>query len=146
MISTTNNDDSNLEKLKELTLALEVKEKELDALSKKLQFVIEMSGIGIWVWNVKNNTLKWNDNMFRIFGKDKASFKGEYSDFGNCLHPEDKERIDGLLLSNLPYTKDKYSESYKIVWPNGIVRKIIARGIFINDNEIYGLCIDVTNT
>jgi PAS domain-containing protein len=135
----------NLERLKQITMALEAKEKEAVDSDKKLNFVIEKAGIGIWVWNVRTNTLKWNDNMFKIFGKDKATFNGEYSDFGDCLHPDDKERIDEILLSNLPFTKDKYSVSYKIVWPNGNVRKIIARGIFINDNEIYGLCIDVTN-
>ena len=135
----------NLERLRQITMALEAKEKEASSIYKKLNFVIEKAGIGIWIWNVKENSLKWNDNMFKIFGKEKSTFKGVYEDFGSCLHPEDRERIDNILISTLSFNKEKCSVTYRIVWPNGRVRKIVAEGIFINDDELYGLCIDVTS-
>jgi len=137
-------ENNNLKKLQELTDRLFNKEQEILILGEKLRSIVNATGIGTWEWDVKKGTLEWNANMFRIFGVDRATFRGTYDDFSKCLHPEDKERID-TILATCAINKKQYSVKYRVVWPNGIIRHIVAEAAFISEDIMFGICMDITD-
>ncbi|MGI9545436.1 MAG: PAS domain-containing protein, partial [Cyclobacteriaceae bacterium] len=59
-----------------------------------LKMALEVSKIGVWNWNAESNELIWDEGMFRNFGVDPKHFKGTYEDFINCVHKDDKEKVN----------------------------------------------------
>jgi PAS domain S-box-containing protein len=93
---------------------------------RSLQRSQQTAHIGHWTRDLAANTVKWSDEMYRIFGVDRDSYKGELNDaFRNAIHPEDREWIlsrhqaaaKGVLLEEA---------EYRIVWPDGAVRHVWA--------------------
>ncbi|MFZ4616112.1 MAG: PocR ligand-binding domain-containing protein [Rectinemataceae bacterium] len=103
--------------------------------------------IGSWKWEVKNGDVVWSDEMFRIFGVDKASFKGRLGDVArNAIHPDDLHIVlpaNVESIANVPF-------EYRIVLPDGSIRHIWAK----SDDTVFdgtgrpivmsGVALDIT--
>lgn len=53
--------------------------------------------LGSWEWDVRRNLVTWSDELFRIFGHDKAIFGASYEAFVDCVHPGDRERVSAAV-------------------------------------------------
>lgn len=100
----------------------------LDEASERLSLATSNARIGIWDFDVVNNILIWDDNMFNIYGLEKSNFRRAYEAWETCVHPDDKERGQAEVEMALSGKKDFDSE-FKIIRPNGEVRYIKASAI-----------------
>jgi PAS domain-containing protein len=64
-------------------------ELEFKKLSDRLSIATKTAGIGIWEFDIPNNQLFWDDNMYRLYGIKKNDFKGVYEAWEACVHPDD---------------------------------------------------------
>jgi len=53
----------------------------------------QLSHIGSWEWSIKENTVLWSDEMYRIFGYFPGEIQLTYESFLENIHPEDKEYV-----------------------------------------------------
>jgi PAS domain S-box-containing protein len=53
--------------------------------------------LGSWEWDVRRNVVTWSDELFRIFGHDKATFGASYEAFIDCIHPGDRAHVTTTL-------------------------------------------------
>ncbi|MCA9020682.1 MAG: PAS domain S-box protein, partial [Planctomycetaceae bacterium] len=67
-----------------------IAEIELKRLHEKLSEAQRLAHIGSWEWNVKDNTLWWSDEVYRIFGVGKEAFIPNYETFLETVHPDDR--------------------------------------------------------
>jgi len=83
--------------------------------------------LGSWDWDIKNNALRWSDEVYRIFGLEPQQFPTTYEAFLNSVHPDDREivqkSVDEALYENKPYNVEN-----RIVLPDGSVRVVHAQG------------------
>ena len=56
---------------------------------EKLEIALETGHIGVWEWNLKNNEVKWDERMGKIFNLKKGTFGGDYASFENLIDEED---------------------------------------------------------
>ncbi len=65
---------------------------------QRLRLATETTGIGLWQWNLKTNSVHWDDQMFRIYGLEPTK-DGliDYDTWKNTVLPEDIERQEALL-------------------------------------------------
>ena len=83
--------------------------------------------IGIWEFNIKQQTLIWDEQMFQVYGIDPANFTGHLSDWTDLLHEDDKEGVLACLdqaLNNI----EKLDIAFRITTPEGETRHIRAFG------------------
>jgi PAS domain-containing protein len=50
--------------------------------------------VGVWDFDIVNNILVWDDQMFALYGIKKEDFSGAYEAWQSGLHSADKERGD----------------------------------------------------
>ena len=93
---------------------------------ERLNLATEASGIGMWFWNLRENTVEWTRLGKVIFGltSDDTSTLEQCFD---QIHPEDRDRIRIALNESLT-NRTEYSVEYRIVLSDYSIRWIAAKG------------------
>ena len=68
---------------------------------------IRAAHIGIWDYDIINNILVWDDQIFALYGINRSDFSSAYDAWVSCLHPHDVERckqdVNDAILGYKPY-------------------------------------------
>ena len=101
-----------------------------------------------WEWDLKTGKDTWFGDLKTMFGIPAERFVGRPEDFHRYVHPEDRQQVSQAVAeareSHLPY-----EEEFRVVWPNGTVRWVAARGRFYySENGVpermLGMAQDIT--
>ena len=108
----------------------------------------ELANFGNWQWDIKNNTVKWSDVLYDIYGVDKQTHVANYESYLSMLHPDDREFVQNTILTALSSKEDVAFEE-RIIRPNGEMRYLKSWGRVLCDNngnpeKMIGSCLDVT--
>jgi PAS domain-containing protein len=99
--------------------------------------------IGIWQWNVSNNTLIWDQNMLDIYNLSEESFHGKYEDWRGVVHPEDIGTAEISLNSSLISSDDtKFYQRFRVKYEDGWRWMIgVGTAYFVNDvpSKVIGI-------
>ncbi len=107
-------------------------EEALRQLSDRLSLAARAGGVGIWDYDVVNNTLTWDDQMFALYGITREQFGGAYEAWQTGLHPDDKQRGDEEIQMALREEKE-FDTEFRVLWPDGSIRNIRAFAIVQRD-------------
>ncbi len=94
-------------------------------ISERLEIATKAAQVGIWDYDIINNILVWDANMYRLYGIREEDFSGVYEAWEAAVHPEDKER--GAHEIQMAISGEKpFDTEFRVVWPNGETRYIRA--------------------
>jgi PAS domain S-box-containing protein len=99
----------------------------LRASQRRLTQAQELAHVGNWQWDVAQNALWWSDELYRIFGVDRASFHLTYSTFLALVHPDDRATIE-RAMHQAAHEHEPYDVTHRIVRPDGEVRVLNGHG------------------
>ena len=69
---------------------------------QRLRLATETAEIGIWEWNVKTNVIRWDAQMFLIYGlKPTSDGFVDYSDWSNAVNPDELSQQEAILQETL---------------------------------------------
>ena len=109
--------------------------KAAEKLEKNRRFLLEaqrVAHLGIWEWDIRANVVTWSDELYKIYGLDPEEFAASYEGFLERVHPDDRERVRGLVDTS--YQNLTPLEFYhRIVRPDGTIRTLQGRGEVITD-------------
>lgn len=71
--------------------------------------------VGSWVFDVPVDRLTWSDEVYRIFGLEPRKFEEDYDAFLECVHPDDRERVDTAYRASLSERQNVYEAEHRIV-------------------------------
>jgi len=97
----------------------------LQEAANRLSMATQAGGVGIWEFDVANNHLIWDEQMFRIYGVSRDHFVGAYQTWYTGLHPEDRERSAEQFQAALRGEKD-FDTEFRVVWPDQSIHYIRA--------------------
>lgn len=89
--------------------------KQREKLYRELKLATEAGGIGIWSWDIKNNSLEWDDRMYQIYGIEKQSQKPPYDLWKQSLLKEDRKNAEQKLqqaINNLSHFSTEFRIRY----------------------------------
>lgn len=117
-------------------------------LNERIATATRSAQVGIWDWDIKCNSLTWDEQMYILYGLKKEDFAGAYEAWLSGLHPDDREFSREETNKALTGEKD-YDTEFRIVWPDGTVRHCKARGeVFRNEIgepvRMVGVNFDIT--
>lgn len=98
----------------------------------RLMLATRAAGIGIWDYDLLRDVLDWDNQMFVLYGVDKAQFSGAYEAWKNGVHPEDRERADAEVQMALRGEKE-LSTDFRVIWPDGTEHVLGAIGTVLRD-------------
>jgi PAS domain S-box-containing protein len=122
-----------------------------EALSKNesdLARAQKIGHFGSWKWDVRNKTLTWSDELFRIFGVKKGDFVLSYEGIEAMVHPDDRVKNTQKVKQMLS-TAASCSYKFRIIRPDSEERHIhqtakISRDIDGKVSKIFGIMQDIT--
>ncbi|WP_413175066.1 PAS domain S-box protein [Anabaena azotica] len=117
-------------------------------LSDRLDLAIKSAQIGIWDWDIVNDYLVWDDQMYALYGINSWDFKGAYQAWETSLHPEDHLSTHAAIQQAIAGDKD-FKPEFRIVWPDGTIKFIKAHALLQRDEQgkalrMIGINFDIT--
>ena len=120
--------------LQELKLTIEMAfyrhqlEEQLRNREEHLREAQEIAKTGSWDWNIKDNTMYWTDQVYRIIGQDPESFKPTFDGYMKAVHPEDKQEAEKEVNTALEGVAP-YQAEYRVILPDGSEKIVRGRGL-----------------
>ena len=98
----------------------------------QLSLATKAGGVGLWDYDVVNNILTWDEQMFTLYGITEESFSGAYEAWKTGLHPDDMDRGDKEFQMALSGERE-YDAEFRVIWSDGTVHAIRALAIVQRD-------------
>lgn len=123
--------------------------KHRNEITKLLKIATNSTNIGIWEYDITNNGLDWDDNMFNLYGIEKNDFSHAFNAWESALHPADKLKSVQNLQQCID-TKSDFASEFRIITEKGEIKHIKAHGKlsfdeFDNPNKMIGINWDITD-
>jgi PAS domain S-box-containing protein len=105
--------------------------------------------MGVWNWTVATDTVAWDENLFRIAGRDNTLPAPSYQEHSQCYASESWERlksaVEDALATGTPYVLD-----LEMLRSDGSKRWLIGRGEPVRDangqiTQLRGTVQDITD-
>ncbi len=117
---------------------------------KKLKEAEAIGHIGQWEWKVGSEEISFSDELYKIFGIEKRSFKPTLERITSMLHRDDAGRMEQVFQRAIIEQND-YDMDFRITRLDGETRFIRCEGRCEADSEddviaLYGIMQDVTDT
>jgi diguanylate cyclase (GGDEF)-like protein/PAS domain S-box-containing protein len=116
-----------------IAIAKERRERRARESAERYRLLALATNDAVWDWDVKKDTLWWNDRVERLFGYAASEVKSDLSWWLERVHPEDRERVDRSLRKTAMSEADSWCEDYRFLRRNGTYADIQDRGYVMRD-------------
>ena len=116
----------------------------LQLTSQRLSLATRTAGIGIWEWDIVQDKLIWDDQMFVLYGVSQDSFEGDYKTWRTSIHPEDLQQVEKEIQMALRGEKD-LNTGFRVCRPDTAIRYIYAIATVLFDACGQPLCMTGTS-
>jgi PAS domain S-box-containing protein len=125
------------------------KEEELSISNEQLRFILSESRTGGWDWDVKNNSVKWTDEIWELYGFDKNSCEPAYESWKKSVVEDDRKKLEPKVLAasrkGLPFRVE-----WCVRYADGSLHWLMSRGIPFKGadgsvSRYVGIVIDITD-
>lgn len=111
--------------------------------------IVRSVELGIWEWNTADNSLTWDEGMYRLYGQERGKWEPTYEGWSEMIHPDDQGKVLQEFSDSLQENR-AYSLRFRVTLPCGRQRHIEARSrpILSSQGEILrvvGVNWDATN-
>ena len=104
--------------------------------NEKFLITAKLSLDVIWDWSVLSDEVFTGEGFEELFGYDMPNNKGNISDWGTHLHPEDREAVEKDLQEAIASSSVLWEKSYRFLRADGYIGKIFNRAsIFRNADK-----------
>ncbi len=115
---------------------------------ERLRLALEAGRMGTWSWDVRSNDVRWSPHLESIHGLEPGTFPGTFDAYLQDIHPEDRQRVVRSLLNAAEHGTEHHLE-YRLVWPDGSIHWIEARGKLVRDEvgqpkQMLGVCVEIS--
>jgi PAS domain S-box-containing protein len=119
-------------------------EEKLKQATERLSLAVRAGGVGVWDYDPVNNTLVWDEQMFRLYGSTSDQFSGAYEAWQAGVHLEDVRQCDAEIQMALRGEKE-FNTEFRVVWPDGNIHNIRALASVQRDAAGHPLHVIGTN-
>lgn len=103
----------------------------------------------IWDWNLKNNSVWWNDNFYNFLGLEKETTKMELDVFLKSMHPDDLKRVSKSIQNAFDNKAVFWTDEYRLMKSDGTINFFLDRASIIYDEtgnplRMVGAMLDLT--
>lgn len=123
-------------------------EYQLKNVTERLTLALRCASIGIWEWNITDNSLIWDERTYELYGVNPANSPDAYLAWASRIHPSDRQFTETEVQRALNGEKE-YEPEFRIVLPNGSIRYLKAYA-FVQRNDhgepqrLIGINFDIT--
>ena len=103
--------------------------------------------IGLWDWDIQENTVVWSDESYRQWGFTRDTFSGKVAEAVPRIHPDDRPQVESAIQRVISLETNEYSSQYRVQRPDGSICWIDARGViaYPSSPRMIGIGVDITD-
>jgi len=104
---------------------------------KRLDLALYASRMGVWSWEVEQDSFRGDERICEILGADPERPPLDLAGFLSHVHHEDRDRVD----TEMHAARDRESEfhaEYRVATGDGTVRHVATRGQVLGDPGVEG--------
>ncbi|POZ53837.1 diguanylate cyclase [Methylovulum psychrotolerans] len=125
-----------------------LREQALRSSMERMKQAQQIAHLGSFEWDLRNNTLQWSDEHFRLWGLPPHSTTPSQALFLRGIHPDDTDKV-AQTIGNARRSRQRYTLNHRVVWPDGSERYMQNRGEVVTDTvgnavAIKGTVQDIT--
>ena len=102
--------------------------------SARLSLATRAGGVGIWDWDLVEDKMIWDDQMFALYGFPGRNFEAAYESWLSSLHADEVALRKKEIEMALSGEKD-FDTEFTVVWPDASVHNISANAIVQRDQS-----------
>lgn len=110
-----------------------------DALMKSERGLAEaqlIANLGSWEWDIIEDKHQWSEGCYRVLGLSPQDGGASYERFLATVHPDDRGVVDHANHECIADPNKRYSIEYKVIWPDGTIHVVLAKGdVVIDENR-----------
>jgi PAS domain S-box-containing protein len=105
--------------------------------------------IGSWSWDLRTGEFIWSDEMYRIFGLDKGTFRPSLKGLMRSIHKDDRGLVE-RQMEEVRKGSRFFRIKHRALRPDGAIRFILAEGEVLpaeegkDSGEMIGMALDIT--
>lgn len=116
---------------------------------ERLRLALGAAKLAAWDWNMQTQQVIWNAEHFLMLGYPVNSVTPSYDAWASRVHPDDLPTAEAGIRHSMQ-TGEHYAAQFRVVWPDGTVRWVEARGEFYFDPSgqplrNYGVMLDISD-
>ncbi len=124
-------------------------EAQLQENRERLQAALTASGTGTFRWDIRTNTLDWDESLDRLFGLPPGRTARSLDQFVSLVYPDDRaevvRRCERCAAEGADFAMD-----FRVIWPDGSLHWLADRGqthLAPDGRPLYmtGACVDITD-
>jgi len=117
-------------------------------LSPDIIEALSIARLGIWNWVAGSQSFSWSDELYRIAGRDPATFAPTLDSTIACVHPDDRATgIERLMIAAAG--DETHGHEFRLVRPDGEIRQCWAKLQPIREQgevvRVRGVLLDITD-
>ena len=93
----------------------------LHRLTDRLRLAAQAAKLGIWDWDIAQNRLIWDEEMYKIYGVEPSSRGEALETWQKTLHPDDREPITAMLGRVLRGEEEFKEKVFRVIHPDGFI-------------------------
>jgi PAS domain S-box-containing protein len=109
------------------------REERLRISEESLHVALDLVGMATWTVDLRSGETSWSERHFHLLGLDPARATASIETWLAGVHPDDRERVDAAWRTARA-SGGLFRETYRVVWPDGTMRWMEARGGFLIDD------------
>lgn len=109
---------------------LKINRERIADLLERIELATKSAGMGIWEWDIHENKLTWDDQVYSLYGFSPDTEKDPLDILNELMHPEDLTKVIKARKTALG-GNGIYDTEFKIVLPDGRSRFIKTYGKLI---------------
>ena len=112
----------------------------------RLEIAQESAQAGTFEWDIQNKETIWSDQLKALYGFAPGEFKG-FENWSSRVHPDDLRKSKKAIVEALK--AGKYDDDFRVIWPDGSLHWLVARGRVVYDENgspllMTGINMDIT--
>jgi PAS domain S-box-containing protein len=116
---------------------------------ERLELARQGANLGIWDWNIIDDTLTWSDHQWHLHGLEPLAEGPTPALWRQVIHPADLQRAQDELAQAVKSPGHPYATEYSVILPDGSIRRLLGRGQSIRGPDgrtvrMVGINMDVT--
>jgi PAS domain S-box-containing protein len=119
----------------------------LEEITARMRLATAATGIGIWSHDRNTGEMYWDDQLYRLFGRDAADGQTPDQVWAEAVPRADQKRVR-VNQTHAVNKRVPYSHEFTVIWPDGSERRIAARGSVLDGPDgslrMIGVNWDVT--
>ncbi|GEM_PF-3190302 len=121
----------------------------LESTKSKIEKSLKAGNVGIWDWDIEEDLLTWDNQMYHIYGNIKATQKTNIENWKSQIHPDEKEYVLQILDGALQGLNE-FNIEFRICHTETRYKYIKADAIVIRDKDekpirMLGTHLDITD-